>query len=155
MKRDYKSRDSFKLICPDCNLDFLTNSYRTIRCKACAKNSAYRTHMLDYKWRLKKLIAMAKNRAQEKNLPFNLTHEYLIGLWDGMDGICPISKRELDLNPYGEKGQVNPNAPSIDRINPKLGYVQGNVRIVIYHINVALSEFGLDALIKLAQDLNV
>jgi len=109
--------------------------------------------MLDYKWRLNKLLAAAKNRASTKDLPYNLTLDYLVDLWDKQEGVCPISKRKLDLAPYGEKGQVNPNAPSIDKIIPKLGYVEGNVRLVTYHINVALSEYGLEALIQLAKDV--
>lgn len=153
MTREYKVRSKFDLVCPDCSTTFSTNSYRAIRCKPCAKSADYRKHMLDYKWRINKLIAMAKNRAKEKNLPFDLTKEYMIGLWDGTAGICPISDREFDLNSWGNKGQVNPNAPSIDRINPKLGYVQGNVRFVIYHINVAISEYGLDMFKALIKDV--
>lgn len=52
-----------------------------------------------------------------------------------------------------KKGQVNPNAPSVDRIVPSLGYVQGNVRLITYHVNVALAEFGLGSLIKLSEDV--
>lgn len=109
--------------------------------------------MLDYKWRLRKLTAMARNRAKVKNLDFNIDEGYLISLWDSSFGNCAVSRRSFDLKPFGKKGQVNPNAPSVDRIVPELGYTKGNIRLVTYHVNVALSEFGLDELIKLAKDV--
>ena len=153
--RHYKTRDLFTIECCDCKGPVTTNSYRTLRCISCSKSADYRRNMLDYKWRLSKLIAMAKNRAKEKKLPFNLSKQFMIDLWEKQKGTCPISHRSFDLESSGVFGQVNPNAPSIDRINPKLGYVEGNVRIVIYHVNVAISEFGLDIFQKLIKDINV
>jgi hypothetical protein len=98
-------------------------------------------------------MAMAKYRAEQKAIPFNISHEYLIGLWEGSEGKCKISNRSFDLTPTAKFGQVNMNAPSIDRIIPKLGYVQGNVRLVTYHVNVALSEFGIESLKVLCNDI--
>lgn len=33
-------------------------------------------------------------------------------------------------------------APSIDRIIPHIGYIKGNVRLITYHMNISLSDFG-------------
>lgn len=33
-------------------------------------------------------------------------------------------------------------APSIDRIIPSLGYVPGNIRLVVYAVNAAMNEWG-------------
>jgi hypothetical protein len=153
MKRVYKGR-SYKVIsCQDCFVDVKTNSSRTLRCMACAKSAEYRSNMLDYKWRLNKLLASAKFRAVDKKLPFNLTQDYLIDLWDENSGRCVITGRSLELSSSGVPHQVNSNAPSIDRIIPKLGYVVGNVRLVTYHANVAISEFGYEKLITLCSDI--
>ena len=108
--------------------------------------------MLNYKWRLTKLLAMAKNRAKEKQIPFNLDIEFLINLWEETNGTCPISGRNFDLN-QDVLYTVNINAPSIDRIVPALGYVKGNVRIVIYMVNVAMSEYGSEHFMKLIDDI--
>lgn len=153
MKRAYKARAHFNIECRECGVNVSTNSYRTLMCAPCRKSVEWKKNMLDYKWRLGKLVAAAKNRAKEKNLPFNLTKEYLISLWEGNNGVCAVSGRQLNLESWGERFQVNPDAPSVDRINPKLGYVEGNVRLVTYHINVALSEFGLESLLLLANDV--
>ncbi len=108
--------------------------------------------MLDYKWRLAKLLAMAKNRAKEKEVPFNLTHEYLIQLWEENLGCCAVTGRLFDLEP-SIKHTVNLNAPSIDRIVPSKGYTIDNVRLVVYVLNCAMGEYGLDELRKLSKDL--
>lgn len=153
MKRNYKPRDFFSISCRECSEPVKTNSYRTLMCKQCSSYNEYKKNMLDYKWRLNRLIASAKNRAKEKSLKFNLTKEYIISLWEESNGICSITNQSFDLNYFGKKGQVNPNAPSIDRIIPELGYVEGNVRLVTYHVNVALSEFGLEKLIELSMHI--
>jgi hypothetical protein len=93
---------------------------------------------------LTKLCAAAKNRAKVKNLPFNITSKYIWQLWEESGGRCALTKQKFDLTKWGGKGQVNPQAPSIDRIDPKLGYVKGNVRLITYHMNVALTDFGVD-----------
>ena len=95
---------------------------------------------------------MAKNRAKEKSVSFNLTHEHLIELWETNLGCCAVTGRVLELQ-QSDKGSVHMNAPSLDRIEPKKGYVQGNVRIVTYMLNMAMGEYGLDELRKLAKDL--
>lgn len=109
--------------------------------------------MNDVPWRLNKLLAGAAFRAKLKKLPFDLNIEYLIELWDKTEGICPITNRKLVVASSGVKGQVHPNAPSLDRIIPSKGYTIGNVRIITYHANVAISEFGYDAVINLAKDI--
>lgn len=153
MTRQYKQREMFTILCRECSVPVKTNSYRTLMCPSCSQYNDFKKNMLNYKWRLKKLLAAAKNRATAKNVDFNLTHEFLISLWENQNGKCAITHRQLDLQSYGSKGQVNPNAPSIDRIIPSKGYVIDNVRLVIYHINVAMSDFGIDELRSLARDI--
>lgn len=87
---------------------------------------------------------MAKNRAKSKNVPFDITPEYLVKLWEDNEGCCALTGQQFDLSSWGLKGQVNPQAPSVDRIKPKLGYVKGNVRLITYHMNIALSDFGIE-----------
>jgi len=93
---------------------------------------------------------MAKNRAITKGLPFNLEHQDLIALWEENDGHCCLTGRKLLLD-ISDISTVHPDAPSLDRIVPSFGYTKGNVRIITYHMNIALSDFGIqqfEALIK-------
>lgn len=88
---------------------------------------------------------MARSRAKEKNLDFDIDKDYIFSLWDGK---CSITKVPLDLSRPEVKGQPRWNAPSLDRIKPNLGYVKGNVRIVAYQINVAMMDYGLEHLLE-------
>ena len=142
-----------KRLCKECGEEFYGKGNSRYCSRLCASRNEYTANMLDYRWRIGKLFSAAKFRANDKKLDFDLTKEYLYTLWEETEGICPISNRKFDLSSFGKKGQVNPNAPSIDRIIPELGYIQGNVRFVTYHVNVALSEFGLEAFQKLARDV--
>lgn len=153
MTRSYKTRIKTDKICNECGCSFPGEPNSKYCSKLCLSRNEYAANMLKFEWRLKKLLSGAKGRAKLNNLDFNIDGEYLIELWKNNDGKCEVSGRVFNLESYGEYGQVNPDAPSIDKIIPKLGYTKGNVRLVTYHTNVAISEYGLDALVKLSQDI--
>lgn len=153
MKRAYKPREMFTIKCRECNTDVTTNSYAACMCKSCAVYMEFKKNRENFKWRLKKLYAAAKFRSKLKNLPIDITPDYLVSLWEQSNGRCVVTGRSFDLASTGVKGQVSPNAPSIDRIIPANGYVVGNIRLITYHANVSISEFGLDSLKLLAKDI--
>lgn len=133
-----------KKTCKHCKEEFITK-FKQDFCNPCKeKHSRWDISKLNYKIRLSKLCAMAKNRAKAKSVPFDLTKEYLVSLWEESEGCCCLTGQPFDLKPWGRKGQVSPQAPSVDRIKPKLGYTKGNVRLITYHLNVALSDFGIE-----------
>lgn len=146
-------------ICVACKHTFLSAAPAQVRCTDCrkvqlveSKRKEFNDNMERPDWRLRKLLSMAKNRARNANLLFDIDLEHLVSLWNSNEGRCVLTKREFELG-RSSKGKVNPNAPSIDRIVPALGYTKGNVRLVTYHVNVALSEFGFEELKRLATDV--
>lgn len=105
----------------------------------------------NYPVKLRRLVQMAKNRATDKNVPFDIDAEYIINLWEENDGCCALTGRKFDLSRPAFK-TTNPNTPSIDRIKPSLGYTKGNVRLIVYHLNMALADYGTDAFEQLCKD---
>ena len=63
-----------------------------------------------------------KNHAKKNNIPFDLTIEHLISI---APDVCPILNIPLSWCVQSKK--ATDNSPTIDRINPKLGYIEGNV----------------------------
>ena len=95
------------------------------------KRQAYCEH-----WRLytrnnyeKRLLASIKSKSKKYNIPFNLTIEDIV-----IPERCP--KTGIYLHVHKERGKFM-DTPSIDRINPNLGYIKGNIQIVSYWYNVA------------------
>jgi ribosomal protein L22 len=64
------------------------------------------------------LLKYAKQRAKDKQLPFNLSKEDIV-----IPEVCPIMGTKFDR-------ADRKTAPSIDRIVPDLGYIKGNVQVI-------------------------
>ncbi len=90
---------------------------------------------------LNRLIQCAKRRAKKKGIEFSITIEDL-----HLPNRCPILGIELNHN-IG--GVAQPNSPSIDRIDPHIGYVKGNVAIISVRANTLKSNMTVDIAARL------
>ena len=81
-------------------------------------------------------VARAKRRATLKGLAFDIDHAYMMQLWPhtGLDKFG--HKMEWKGEPDG-LSIPRPESPTIDRINPRLGYVRGNVQWLSQRWNAA------------------
>ena len=88
------------------------------------------------------LISSARIRANRKGLEFDLDN-YVDDIQARIDrGYC-----ELTGYPFNLEGGRTFDSPSIDRIDPKKGYVFQNVRVVIHLANAAMGDWG-DKILK-------
>jgi len=88
----------------------------------------------------------SKVRAKQKNLPFNLSTEYLKEIWPE-DNKCPalgITMRKGDFC-------VTDHSPTLDRIIPKLGYIKGNVQVVSALANRIMSNATVNQVMAVAK----
>lgn len=91
-------------------------------------------------------LQMAARHASEKKVPFDLAGCKHV-LQEGLDaGHCELSGLPFSTIKIGSR---RPFLPSLDRIKPELGYVPGNVRIVLWALNCAMSTWGLDVLLDI------
>ena len=75
----------------------------------------------------------ARYRAKRDSVPFCLTKEYLLSI---ATDECPIFHTFFEWGPSGlGAGNAKPNGPTLDRIEPDLGYVEGNVAFISYRAN--------------------
>lgn len=99
----------------------------------------------------KLLLSYAKRRAKRRNINFDITIEDI-----KIPQVCPILGIELRLNQsseFGGKGRVSPNSPSLDRINPSLGYIKNNVRVISHRANQLKNNASIEELEKVLEDL--
>jgi len=80
----------------------------------------------------------AKMRAQKQGLEFTLALSDI-----SIPEICPLLHVPLEK---GIKGFCRPYAPSIDRIDPRLGYTKQNVWVVSFRANTIKQNASLEEL---------
>lgn len=106
----------------------LTDAAR--RLNARIKSAAWRrknpdaVKAIDKRWRQKHPekvhLKLIRQRARCKGIPFNLTIEDVT-----VPNYCPVLGLRIKRG-----SKVRGNCPSVDRINPRKGYVKGNVIVV-------------------------
>ena len=103
----------------------------------CAYKREYRRKRL---W--KALMMGAKTRAIKLKLPFDLD-KHADQLKERVAAMkCEMTRITLSNDMEMDKRKRAFNTPSIDRINPQMGYVYSNIRIVCWGINCAMSDWG-------------
>lgn len=84
----------------------------------------------------------AKGRAKRGDYPFDLSLDYLVSIYPE-DSICPILGIQMVWN---NMESPRSTSPSLDRIHPALGYVEGNVVWISHRANRIKSDATLDEL---------
>jgi len=85
------------------------------------------------------MLSNAKIRAKQKSVDFNLTFECLKKIFP-QDNKCPVIGVDFQFG-YKNLDKKNTDfAPSLDRIVPEKGYVEGNVIVVCNIVNRVKSD---------------
>lgn len=82
----------------------------------------------------------AKTRSYVKNVPFDLTSEYVYSITPDR---CPIFGTEFAFT--GNK-KMQPESASLDRLDPKKGYIIGNVVVISMKANTMKNAYRSDDL---------
>jgi len=123
-----------------------------------ATEEAYRKYQKDYYEKNKERILArkkadpwadklnnAKTRAEKSGIPFDIDREFLNSI---RVSHCPILGLELK---YTENKKISDDSATLDRINPCLGYVPGNVQILSHKGNRMKSNATPEELRQFAQ----
>lgn len=95
-----------------------------------------------------RLYTRTRLRAKSLGLPFDITRGWLQQKLSA--GICEATGAQFEWNAgVGRR----PNTPSVDRINPALGYTVSNCRVTTCIFNFAKNEFFDDDVLAMALDL--
>jgi hypothetical protein len=150
-KSHYTNEELYDLKCYDCKYKVKSES---------KENKRYTVEEF-----LKSLLADKKNandtkhkkRKDNKFKEFNLTHEYLIDLWNKQNGKCVYSGRNMIYN-YSKKDynylNYNPEKVSIDRIDSSKAYIQGNIVLCCAMANIMKMELPHEEFKKWINDIH-
>lgn len=94
----------------------------------------------------KRLLWSAKKRAKEQGLAFNLEECDIV-----IPTHCPYLGIELVTN--AKRGEPRTSVYSLDKINPELGYVKGNVEVISHLANTMKSNATEEQLLAFAQTI--
>lgn len=114
---------------------------------------------LDYVWYrtvmgLSENVTNSRKRAAKFNWDHDLTIAYLAELWFKQKGRCALTGIMLEYE-SGDSWSKNPYRASVDRIDNKLGYVKGNVRLLTHWANNAKSTWPDDTFTKFVKSASV
>ena len=107
-----------------------------------ARDKAYRVTNKE-----KVMLLGVRKRAKKNNIPFNLTEDYLKSIYPS-DMICPVLG--FEMSPGLDENGRSDTSPSLDRIIPEKGYVQGNVVVVSMRANTLKRDATLEEIRKVA-----
>lgn len=128
---------------------------RDNRCPSCKANQNKQARSnYNNKTKLIKVLQArwfgAKDRALNKNIPFTITKEDLLNLWNKQNGLCAISK--IPMTYELDAGRVFSNV-SIDQICPGVGYTIDNIQLVCMAVNQLKSDFEMDTVLYLCKQI--
>ena len=152
----FKENKKYCPICKQAVLLDLFSSNKKPYCKVCrnARDKKYRIdnsvehiirqHNYDVKYAIelgllfyvRRAVSWWKSSAKRRTIPFDLTVDYIVDLYNSQDGKCYYTGRELIFNlPSNRNGFPSDATPSLDRLIPEKGYTQGNVVWCLWLIN--------------------
>lgn len=91
----------------------------------------------------------AERRATQIRKPFMLTPAEMLEVVAAANGACQISGILFE-----QTKSKSPFAPSLDRIDCSKGYTKENVRLVCHVANVAMNNWGIEPVLRLAKAIN-
>ena len=90
--------------------------------RATQKNAAYRKRCEDQPFRM---YAITKRSwCRTRGISFDLDDNYLESIWTG---VCPVLGLQLNVPMKESRGRGSNDTAHLDRIDPRGGYVKGNV----------------------------
>lgn len=94
---------------------------------------------------IKKLAVGLNNKVRLKRFgKSNIDSNYLISLYKEQKGLCALSGIEMSYY-VGQQGRLNNNI-SIDRIDNNIGYIEGNIQLVCFIVNIMKSNMDKEKL---------
>lgn len=81
-------------------------------------------------------FSQIKSGAKKRYIKFEVSIKDIQELWEAQNGLCAYTNAPIT---FGKKAKIK---ASLDRIDPKLGYIKGNIQWVTSDINFMKQDFS-------------
>jgi hypothetical protein len=98
---------------------------------------------------IERIIKGARGRAKARCLPFDIEAAWVYALAEEQEFRCKLTAIPFYMESSVNR-KIDPYSPSLDRIDCSLGYTRANTRLVIYAINIMLSDWGEEVFARVA-----
>lgn len=88
-------------------------------------------------------VTQAKTNNKRTKRPFDIDADYIYELWKSQNNKCIYTGEDFIIETYH-----NANL-SIDKIEPELGYVKGNIQLVCWAVNRAKGDLSHDVFLNM------
>lgn len=147
-KKATKDGRMWRQYCSPCHT---SKSYESRRKRAAAYNAQIaERRRTDWGFRAYELWHGAKSRASNRKIEFSISRYFIESAIK--IGHCAVTGMPFDLSLKDKR--MGSFSPSIDRIDPRLGYVDGNVQVVCWIYNRAKGDGTHLDVLKLMEALN-
>lgn len=125
------------------------------RCKKCKQKQNKEARLkYDNDTKLFSLLSKrwlaARSRALSKNIPFTITKEYLVDLWNEQEGKCAVSG--IPMTYEIDNGRIFTNV-SVDQKNPGQGYTNENTQLICQAVNQLKSDWDMDTVLYICKQI--
>ena len=134
------STDGLQIYCKACKKIY-EDTYREINTQR--RNKLYQT----IEGRFQRLLNSSRGRSKKKDIKFNIDLSFLLSLWEEQEGKCAISGEEMRLD-HNKVCKTLNASPSLDRIDPSLGYTRDNIQLTCSKINYMKGSMSMDVFIN-------
>lgn len=119
------------------------------RCDLCGKERRFGLSINDDIPLRNNYINNAKRNAIRRGLFFDVSRKDLWELFEKQGGLCAYTKLELTLDKHWPRGRKQ--TASIDRIDSKVGYVEGNVQWIHKDVNLMKMDLSEERFLELCR----
>jgi len=138
MKKCSKCNNEFPDSCFSLRKTKNKTTYLYSICKKCEKKRIEAYRKGTKKGAVSKRLMSIRFNCKKKNIQYNLSTDWVLNRLEEINWTCEVTKEKMMWNLEGKtnrKGKPD-NVWSIDRIDPKGGYVVENIRFVTHKLNM-------------------
>lgn len=98
-------------------------------------------------------VSNARSRASKKGIPFDITKDFIVTLFEEQSGRCFYSDIQLNIVKENKERTHDPFKMSLDCIDPELGYVEGNVVWCAYCVNALKLKMTVESMVDVCREI--